>query len=52
MHLVSIALCGPSVRALTRRFDKLRATLSQGARVRHKPLSPWEKGWGEGQTAG
>ena len=29
--------------ALTRPFDKLRATLSQGERVRHKPLSQEER---------
>ena len=45
---MSNALFGPSVRALTRPS----ATLSQGEKVRHKPLSLWERGWGEGKTAG
>ena len=45
---MSNALFGPSVRALTRPT----ATLSQGEKVRHKLLSLWEGGWGEGKTAG
>ena len=48
MRIVSNALSGPSVRALTRPT----ATLSQGERVGHKPLSLWERGWGEGKTTG
>ena len=48
MQIMWNALSGPSVLALTRPS----ATLSQRERVRHKPLSLWERGWGEGKTAG
>ena len=45
---MSNVLSGPAVRSLTRPS----ATLSQRARVRWNPLSLWERGWGEGKTAG
>ena len=47
MHIVSIALCGPSVRSLTRPFGPP----SPRGRGSKKSLSRWERGWGEGQTA-
>ena len=47
LHIVSIALCGPSVRSLTRPFGPP----SPSGRGSTKSLSRWERGWGEGQTA-
>ena len=47
VHIVSIAFHGLFGRALTRPT----ATLSRRERGRQKPLSPWERGWGEGKSA-
>ncbi len=47
MYIVSIALYGPSARALTRPYGPP----SPRGRGEKKSLSLWERGWGEGQTA-
>ena len=46
-HVLRVQYPPRAGRSLTRPS----ATLSQGARVK-KPLSRWERGWGEGKTAG